>query len=166
MTAPAKRGPRVSAKALIVRGDALLTIQCRDPQGPWYILPGGGQELNEPLEMALRRECREEVGVELIVHRPVLIRDYIGKNHEFANEDNRFHQVEIMFWCELPAGSPEPHLGHSPDKTQEATAWLPLARLAEFRIYPRTMIPKVQSMAAAWVATAALPPAEYLGDAN
>ncbi|HTL51565.1 MAG TPA: NUDIX domain-containing protein [Planctomycetota bacterium] len=165
MTQLPKKGPRVSAKALILRDGQVLTIRCIDAAGPWYLLPGGGQDHMEPLEAALRRECREEVSVDVIVHGPVMLRDYIGKNHEFANEDGSFHQLEVMFLCELAPGT-EPSLGHSPDKTQDAAVWLPVAELHRHRIYPKKMIPRLQEIAREYATGRRKFEAEYLGDAN
>ncbi|MGH7142617.1 MAG: NUDIX domain-containing protein [Planctomycetota bacterium] len=163
---PPKPGPRVSAKAVILRSGRLLAIECHDAAGPWYLLPGGGQDRMEPLEAALRREVREEVSVEVIVHRPLFIRDYIGSNHEYAAEDGNFHQVEIMFLCDLADPAAEPALGATPDKTQQAAVWLPLDRLLDLRFYPRAMVAPLQALAPRIAAGARDLPAEYLGDVN
>lgn len=54
---------RVSVKALVFdRDDRLLAL--RNDDGFWE-LPGGGWEHDETLEQALRREVREELGVEI-----------------------------------------------------------------------------------------------------
>lgn len=54
---------RVSVKALVFdRDDRLLVM--RNADGFWE-LPGGGWEHDETLEQAMRREVREELGVEI-----------------------------------------------------------------------------------------------------
>ena len=58
--------PSVGVKAIIVRDQQLLTIVKQYPEGIAYILPGGKQEFGETLEQAIQRECREELGGDMI----------------------------------------------------------------------------------------------------
>jgi 8-oxo-dGTP pyrophosphatase MutT (NUDIX family) len=126
---------RNSAKALIIR-DGHLLAQCnQDDQGPWYLLPGGGQHHGEDLHEALKRECREEISCDITIGPLRFIREYIGAHHEFRDQDSHRHQIEFMFECQLNDGQ-EPCLGHEPDCDQVGIEWLPLARLAEYRLYP------------------------------
>jgi ADP-ribose pyrophosphatase YjhB (NUDIX family) len=127
---------RLAVKAIIIRDHALLVLKNLDKQGEWYMLPGGGQEHGETIPDALRRECREEIGAEVSVGILCFVRDYIGRNHEFADEGDNAHQVELMFACELLS---EPGLGSNPDSMQIGIAWLNLHDLAHFRIYPRVL---------------------------
>jgi len=78
-------GLRVSVKAVIIRNGRILVTANRDRDGMFFLLPGGGRQFGEPLSTALRRECNEEVGVDVEVHELVLVRDYISANHEFAD---------------------------------------------------------------------------------
>lgn len=130
---------RIAAKALIVRDGALLLVRCADDDGEWYMLPGGGQTYGEPLDAALRRECREEIRAEVEVGRLALVRDYIVAHHEFAGQhDNDDHQVELMFECTLAPGA-EPAVGDAADGMQTGVDWVALDRLGEVRIYPKLL---------------------------
>lgn len=51
---------RVSAKAFIVRNDAMLVVEFDDESGLHYNLSGGGIELNESTRDGLWREVKEE----------------------------------------------------------------------------------------------------------
>ena len=51
---------RVSTKALIFKDNKILLIM--EPDGRWE-LPGGGLEVGETFESGLRREIKEEIGV-------------------------------------------------------------------------------------------------------
>jgi 8-oxo-dGTP diphosphatase len=124
---------RLSVKAIIVEDGRLLVLKNRDQDGEWYMLPGGGQEAGESVPAALRRECLEEIGSDVTVGRLRFVRDYIGKNHEFAAEDGDMHQVELMFECHLHT---RPRLGSAPDAMQTGIAWLELTNLGDYRLYP------------------------------
>ena len=148
---------RVAPKAVIVNDGRLLAVKNADGEGFWYILPGGGQEPGETLEDALRRECREEAGVDVEVRELLYVRDYIGRNHEFASHDGDTHQLELMFACVIPSGQ-TPGMGSSPDGNQVGIAWLELHALDRYRLYPK-ILKKLLT---------APPPADaaYLGDVN
>ncbi|MEZ4649319.1 MAG: NUDIX domain-containing protein [Candidatus Eisenbacteria bacterium] len=127
---------RLSLKAIIIRDGHVLLIRNRDASGDWYLLPGGGQEHGEAIPVSLNRECVEEIGSEVEVGRLRIVRDYIGKHHEFAKEDGDAHQVELMFECTL-RGSPR--MGSVPDPMQTGVEWLPLDELETHRIYPSAL---------------------------
>ena len=132
-------GVRVSAKAIIERdGKVLLTKNGDHLEGPYYLLPGGGQEKKETIEATLHRECMEELGVKIMVGEFAVIREYIGENHEFAAWDQEFHQVEIMFNCHL---LDEPVVSDSVegDLRQIGFEWLPIDQLDSIRLYPKAL---------------------------
>ena len=145
---------RNAAKAIIVRDGRLLTIEKSDEQGTYVILPGGGQEPGEDLAATVRRECREEVGVDVEVGDLRFVRDYVCRNHEFADENPDLHQVEFYFLCAL-APEAVPVQGHAPDEGQIGLSWHSLERLPD-RLYPRALRTALTSTGAS----------VYLGDVN
>lgn len=147
---------RYSVKAIIIEDGRLLCIQKRDEEGPYLLLPGGGQEWGETLHETLRRECREEIAAEIEIGDLRFVRDYIGRNHEFAADDGDDHQVDLMFDCRL-AGGEIATLGPAPDGGQIGVAWVPLAELDAARIYPRILARLLTDGATAPI---------YLGDIN
>ena len=153
-----KRAVRISVKAVVVVDNRVLLVKHRDGQGDWYSLPGGGQRHGETLGEAVARECAEETGLRVRMGRLLFIRDYIAKNHEFAQEDGDAHQVELMFECELVEPG-VPRLGASPDQMQTGSEWADLARLGDLRVYPQ---------AVARILCGGVPRggAVYLGDVN
>lgn len=152
------RQVRVSAKAIVVQDGRILLVRNHDADGEWYCLPGGGQAHGEKLPDALKRECLEEIGCEVIVGRLLFVRDYIAEHHEFAEQDQGAHQVELMFECELAPGC-APVLGEGPDVMQTGVTWVELPALARSRFYPRAL---------GEILAAGIPPAgaRYLGDVN
>ena len=79
-----KKKVRVSVKALIMEEGQVLCNKYQKNGHVYYGLPGGGQNLGEPLPIALKRECLEEISTEVEVGRLRFVRDYIAQNHEFA----------------------------------------------------------------------------------
>jgi ADP-ribose pyrophosphatase YjhB (NUDIX family) len=129
---------RNSAKAVIIRDGCLLLVRNRDGGGDWFCLPGGGQNHGETLQEALQRECQEEIGVRVQAGDLRLIREYIGKDHEFAQHDGEAHQVEFMFECRI-APSDAPITGKTPDTQQAGIAWVPLSKLPDCNLYPKVL---------------------------
>jgi 8-oxo-dGTP diphosphatase len=157
------RPVRISAKAIVVQDGRLLVTRHRDGEGDWYLLPGGGQEPGESLPEAVQRECREEAGVDVAVHRLLFVRDYISRNHEFAAQDGEAHQVELMFACTLLPGQ-VPRNGPLPDGSQIGVGWLEVADLDRYRLYPQTLKPLLAGLGDRPAATDPYP--VYLGDVN
>lgn len=146
-------------RALIVESGHLLTVEMQRPGDvAFYILPGGGQHHGETLVESLRRECGEELGFAPIVHGIAFIREYIGRHHEFARYHRQFHQLEVVFHCEIPA-TVRVHEGWETDRHQIGFRWLPLDRLAEHNFYPR-------ALASFWDGARFDFPKVYLGDVN
>ncbi|NPV79090.1 MAG: NUDIX domain-containing protein [Firmicutes bacterium] len=129
---------RVSAKAVIIQDGRLLVTKNVDQFGTFYLLPGGGQLPGETLIDALKRECREEIGVEVDVGELLFVREYIGCNHEFAFWDGDIHQVELMFACTVRDGQ-VPQKGVEPDRYQVSVEWLDLDGLDSRRLYPQAL---------------------------
>jgi len=67
-----------------------------------------------------------------------LIREYIGRNHEFASTDADSHQVEFYFSCQLADGA-IPQNGHNIDDGQISVDWVPEADFEKVRIYPQAL---------------------------
>jgi len=75
---------RNSAKAVIMKDGCVLLTKNQHEQEIFYLFPGGGQEHGETLEEAVKRECIEEIGQEVVVRELLHVREYIGRNHEHA----------------------------------------------------------------------------------
>lgn len=130
---------RNSVKAIIIQEGKLLCTKNRDYLGDFYLLPGGGQEPGENLHEALKRECMEEISARIEIHDILFIREYIGRNHEFAEWDAEMHQIEYMFGCSIISDIAELGNGSVPDNAQIGFEWLEIARLGEYRIYPSVL---------------------------
>jgi 8-oxo-dGTP pyrophosphatase MutT (NUDIX family) len=126
---------RCAARALIVLDGRLLTVILRDKKGDLHVLPGGGQMHGETLASAVRRECREELGIEINIEGLAYVREYIGANHGYAHRHRDFHQVEAVFHCTVVDVS-KLGAGRGQDNRQVGYAWVPLTELEKFRFSP------------------------------
>jgi len=113
-----KKKVRNSAKAVIIRDNKLLVLIKRDQDGPYAVLPGGGQRWGETLPDALMRECQEEIGTLVKVRKLLFIREYRSNQHEFGAVTPDVHQVEFYFKCKVSKDY-EPSKGIHPDNGQE-----------------------------------------------
>ncbi len=138
---PLSRNVRSASRALIIEDGKLLTIKMKRPREKeiFFILPGGGQRHGETLVQSLKRECREELGLEPEVLNLAYVREYVGRNHSFASRHRHFHQLEVVFFCELPKGS-SINANHSGDRNQVGVEWIPLQDLSKSNFYPQKIL--------------------------
>jgi len=128
---------RNAARALIVRDDRILLLRKEGySDGERFALPGGGQDPGETLQQALLRECREEIGTQVLIHDLLHVADYF-KVRDTEPPSTR-HLVEFLFRCEVP-DSYAPMNGEHPDKHQVEVVWAPLDTLPDMPIFPRSL---------------------------
>lgn len=154
---------RVAAKAVIIDGDEILltrNLHPDDPDGEFYLLPGGGQHHGESLDDCVRREVCEETGYEVSVGEVLFVRDYIGASHQFAAYEPDVHQVEVMFACSVDRSLPPTQMTEA-DAWQLSVEWLPLVELSRVRFFPAAMLPGLLGLIGVDPAGAT-----YLGDVN
>ena len=75
-------GPQVAVGAIVVRDDKLLMVRrAQDPGRGLWSLPGGRVEVGEYLADAVRREVKEETGLDVTVGDLVGIFEVVGDPH-------------------------------------------------------------------------------------
>jgi 8-oxo-dGTP diphosphatase len=97
------RNPIPAVAAIILRDrEVLLVKRGAEPAlGKWSV-PGGSVEIGETLEEALKREVREETGLEIQVGTLAGVCDLIVRREV----EIRFHYVLIDYFATVVSGEP------------------------------------------------------------
>ena len=112
------------------RGRVLLVERGQEPlQGVWS-LPGGAVEVGERLDDAIRREVREETGLEV---EPVSVAEIFERILPGADGRTEYHYVVIDYLCKLTGGEL-----HAASDARRAV-WTPREELASYRMTEGTL---------------------------
>lgn len=120
--------------AVIVHDGHVLV--CREADGDFWFLPGGCCQMMESSHEAVRREIREELGVEATIERLL----WIAENF-FVLSRRRFHEIGLYLLVSLPTGSPLLDKTRivafrvGADLTLEAR-WCPLTKVSALNLKP------------------------------
>jgi ADP-ribose pyrophosphatase YjhB (NUDIX family) len=93
------KSPRLAVRALILSEGRLLLVNAY-PGGAsdLWCAPGGGVEAGTALAENLVREVREETGLVVRVGALAIV-------NEYADPERGFHQVELLYRCEIEEGA-------------------------------------------------------------
>ena len=99
--------PIVGIGALIFDRDRILMAQRgKEPLKGWWSLPGGALEIGERLADGVRREVREETGLEI---RPLGVLEIFERIMHDASGAAEYHYVLVDYICRITGG--ELHAG-------------------------------------------------------
>jgi 8-oxo-dGTP diphosphatase len=100
------RHPLVGVGAILVdRGRILLVERGKEPLKGWWSLPGGALETGETLRDAVRREVREETGLEI---EPVAVFEIFERILRDLDGRPEYHYVLIDYLCRVTGGGLRP----------------------------------------------------------
>ena len=117
--------PQIAVGAIAIHNDQLLMVRRRqDPAKGLWSLPGGRVEHGEYLADALRRELKEETGLDVTVGDLVGIFEVVGDPH----------YVILDFFAKV-----EPPTEPSPAGDVDEARWVPLPEVASLECTPRFM---------------------------
>ena len=115
------------ATAIIIRNGKLLLIHRQKPGRDFYVLPGGGVEIEESFEEACIREVKEETGLDVLALH--LVSRYIT-----LEKEENYYVTEVNL--------AEPVLGGAEAKRQSLEdsykfSWVDAAQLENLNLLPR-----------------------------
>jgi 8-oxo-dGTP diphosphatase len=123
--------PVVGVGAIITRGDEVLLVRRgREPQKGIWSVPGGVLHVGETLEEGVRREVREEVGLDVRVVERVEVLERILPD---AAGKLEYHYILIDYLCEPTGGTLQ-----AADDAAEA-AWVDRSDFDDYEITPGTI---------------------------
>jgi len=123
--------PFLGVGALIFEASKLLIVErAKEPLKGYWSLPGGIVEAGEKLEDAIRREVREETGLDV---EPTSIFEIFERIMPDSNGRPEYHYVLIDYLCRVVAGTPQPASDVS------NVAWAAAQDLTHFRLTEGTL---------------------------
>ena len=131
-----ERMVRNAAKALIIKDGKMLAIKLKDEQDEWYIMPGGGQDVEEILPETACREVAEELGLQVEVKDLVFVIEGV--------HGESFHRVDLVFLCEY-IGKIENAVLQS-DTYQVGYDWLDIKSLNTTPLYPSKLRRQIMNL--------------------
>lgn len=107
---------RKSARAVLFNSEGNMATQYLNKYG-YHKLPGGGVDVGETIEEALKREVKEEVGCECAITEP------IGITIEYRNKYNLLH-ISYCYAATVLGKIGEPTLEEGEIEEEHVTLWL------------------------------------------
>ena len=94
--------PLIGVGAIMMQRDRVLMAQRgKEPLKNWWSLPGGALEIGESLADGVRREVREETGLEI---RPLGVLEIFERIMRDASGAPEYHYVLIDYVCRIIGG--------------------------------------------------------------
>jgi 8-oxo-dGTP diphosphatase len=123
--------PYLGIGALIFDGHSILLVERgHEPLKGWWSLPGGILETGETLADGIRREVREETGLEV---EPDAVFEIFERIMPDAAGRTEYHYVLVDYTCRVVGGA----LGAASDASR--AVWVREDQLAAYRITEGTL---------------------------
>ena len=133
---------RLRAAAIIIENGSILFA--KNDSADYYYSIGGGVQLGESTEEAVKREVLEETGIAYEVDRLAFVHECFFKRAEKAGEVSCH---EITFYFLMKARGTQKLDSHSMSEgLPENMCWLPVDKLADYDAYPKFFIEKLKNL--------------------
>lgn len=112
-----------------------LLVMTEEKTPHWY-LPGGRVKLNEGAEAALKREFLEELGLPVVIKRPLWL---LESFFVLKGKNEKFHELSLHYLVDLHYESLPPALEwkrRDSDGQEHIFRWMAPEELKEAELYP------------------------------
>lgn len=128
------------ARAIIIADGKILLINRIKKDESYWAMPGGGIELGESPEQAIKRECVEELGVRVCVNKLFVKR--------ISDYSKTMGHCEFFYLCDIVDGKvgtgqgPEfqPNTGY---EGEHKISWVGLEKLPDINLMPQEVKDKI-----------------------
>lgn len=131
-------------KAFIVRNQELLLVRksAEDPNQPglWEV-PGGRMVFGEEVDEHLKREVREEVGLDVIPGAPFHVWQWCVERKKYDSSVTKWQIVAIARVCK-PLSTDLSSAGRVEEDYLAEMAWVPFSDLSRYSLIPN-MLPVI-----------------------
>ena len=119
--------PRVRVAAVVVQDEQILLVRHQKDGQTYWLLPGGGVDFGERMDVALIREVLEETGLTVRVGQVLFLSESIPP-------DVHRHNIQVTFSAEVAGGA----LGLGDDPRLAECRFVSFAELPTLILYPNT----------------------------
>jgi len=139
---------RIRAAGILVHQGQILLVRHEKGDQSYWLLPGGGVEYGETVEEGLKREFREEVGLDIRVGRLVIVHDSIPP-------DRHRQVLNLCFVVDCP----DPVIHVTPDRVLKGAQFHPLTVFPSLTVFPNVKTEVLEGLKRSWEG-----PCLYLGN--
>lgn len=118
------------------KNDRLLVQHGRASETSFHRLPGGRVRFRERLEDCVRREIKEETGLDVKVERLLWVRDFLDQSPN--------HSIELFFLATIESDSLHSTLESKAENCK--LKFIKLEKLEKVVFYPRQFIGKLKTL--------------------
>jgi 8-oxo-dGTP diphosphatase len=127
-------------RAIIIKENKVLIIKRTKKDSVYYVIPGGGVENGEDFEVAIRRECKEELGVDVRVKE--LFAEIISGKLETVGQKEYFYICEIING-ELGTGQGPEYIDNNGYEGAYNLLWIDIDSLSKIDLRPNILRDKI-----------------------